>query len=93
VAGNDNIKEHQQADPAGKPAGPSRLRLPLKDLRDVQRELARVYRAMKADQMPLVKGRTLVYALSMLSRSIEGSELERRVVMLEQQLGDRPRRR
>jgi hypothetical protein len=90
LAGNDVAKERQCADGSQKAASPSRLRLPLVTLKDVQRELARVYRAMKADQMELGKGRSLVYALAQLSRSIEGSDLEARMALLAAQLASKP---
>ena len=69
---------------------PPRLRLKLAVLRDVTRELARLYRSMKAEQMSLERGKALAYVLSLLSRVLEASELFRPLVEL---LGRVPQKR
>ena len=77
----------QAADAAPGGRAPPRLRLKLSELRDVTRELARLYRSMKAERMPLDRGKALVYVLSVLARVLEGGLLDRRVGELEKEVG------
>lgn len=69
-----------------------RLRIPLNTANDVQRELARLYRQMKAGQIPTQDGSRLAYVLNLLRQSIETGDLEARIQALEaarQKLGER----
>jgi hypothetical protein len=61
-----------------------RLRIPLNTASDVQRELARLYRQMKAGQIPTQDGSRLAYVLNLLRQSIETGDLEARIQALEQ---------
>lgn len=60
-----------------------RLRIPLRTANDVQRELARLYRQMKAGQIPTQDGSRLAYVLNLLRQSIETGDLEARIQALE----------
>lgn len=69
-----------------------RLRIPLNTANDVQQELARLYRQMKAGQIPTQDGSRLAYVLNLLRQSIETGDLETRIQALEaarQKLGER----
>jgi len=65
------------------PPAPKRLRLPLATVKDVQRELARVYRLFRAEAISESRAKSLAYVLSLLGRLIEGGDLERRIAELE----------
>jgi hypothetical protein len=74
---------------------PPRLRLKLKTIDDVSRELARVYRLAKSRQRDTQDCSRLANILQILGRMIEGGQLEARVAALEQALEHRdgvPRR-
>ena len=60
-----------------------RLRLPLATMHDVRRELARIYREGRSGHREVADVSKLANVLQILSRVIEGSELERRVQALE----------
>lgn len=60
-----------------------RLRLPLKSVEDVRREMARVYRDMRSNRLDRADGCKLAYVLSSLGKLIELSDLERRISILE----------
>jgi hypothetical protein len=62
---------------------PRRLRLPLSTARDVRRELARLYRSMKAGQVQPADGTKLAYVLNILRQTIEASDIEQRISALE----------
>ena len=62
---------------------PKRLRLPLRNISDLQNELARIYRAAKRGDVPVVDASRLANILQILGRLIEGSDLERRLETLE----------
>lgn len=66
------------------PTHPRRMRLPLSTASDVRRELARVYRGMKAGQIDPATGTKLGYLLNLLRQSIETSDIEARIQALEQ---------
>ena len=61
-----------------------RLRIPLRTAGDVQRELARLYRQMKAGQIAPADGTKLAYVLNLLRVSIETNDIEQRIQALEQ---------
>lgn len=63
----------------------TRLRLPLATAGDVRRELARLYREGKAGRRDMADVSRLGNLLAILGRLIETSELEARVVRLEEQ--------
>ena len=64
------------------PATP-RLRIPLRSAGDVQRELARLYRQMKAGEIAPADGTKLAYVLNLLRAAIEAGDLEQRIQTLE----------
>lgn len=65
------------------PATTPRLRLPLRSADDVQRELARLYRQMKAGEITPADGTKLAYVLNLLRQAIETGQLEARLAALE----------
>jgi hypothetical protein len=65
------------------PTHPRRLRLPLSTALDVRRELARLYRGMKAGQIAPGDGTKLAYVLNILRQTIEASDIEQRLEALE----------
>jgi len=69
----------------GLPMPMPRQRTPLKRLEDVKRELGRVYRAMKANEIPHEDGTKRAFVLGQLGKVIEMADLERRLDRLEQQ--------
>ena len=71
--------------PQGGAATPPRLRLKLTTVADNRRELARVYRGAKSGVIPIADGSRLANILFILTRVIEGSDLEARVEILENQ--------
>jgi hypothetical protein len=60
-------------------------RTPLNNLENVKRELARVYRRVKAGDLPSEEGSKRAYILSTLGKIIEAADLERRIAALEQE--------
>jgi hypothetical protein len=58
-------------------------RTPLNNLENVKRELARVYRRVKAGELPSEEGSKRAYILSTLGKIIEAADLERRLEALE----------
>lgn len=60
-----------------------RLRIPLRSAGDVQRELARLYRQMKAGEIAPADGTKLAYVLNLLRAAIEAGDLEQRIQTLE----------
>lgn len=67
------------------PPRPRQRRIKLATLRDVQREMARVYRDMRNGRLDPSDGTKLTYTLATLGKLIETGELERRVEALELQ--------
>lgn len=61
-----------------------RVRIPLKTANDVSRELARLYRQMKTNQIAPADGTKLAYVLNMLRQCIETSDIEERLKALEE---------
>lgn len=69
---------------AAPPHGGRRLRLPLRNMGDLQNELARLYRSAKVGDVPVTDASRLANILQILGRLIEGTELERRIAQLEE---------
>lgn len=65
------------------PHGGKRLRLPLRSIRDVQNEMARLYRSAKAGDVAVGDASRLANILALLGRLIEGADLEQRIAALE----------
>lgn len=61
-----------------------RLRCPLATLDDVKRELAKLYREAKSGQRDVGEASRLGNLLAILGRMIEGADIERRIVELEE---------
>jgi hypothetical protein len=55
----------------------------LHDLEAVRREMARVYRGMKAKSIDSQEGTRLVYVLTQIAKLHEAVEIERRILELE----------
>jgi hypothetical protein len=62
-------------------------RISLKTLFQVRREMASVYREMRAGSIESQDGTRYVYVLAQVGKMIEQSELERRVAQLEANRG------
>jgi hypothetical protein len=60
-------------------------RTPLKTLEHVKRELGRLYRSVKAGDLPSEEGSRRAFILNTLGRIIEAADLERRIAAIEQQ--------
>jgi len=71
------------------PTTPAAQRTPLKTLEHVKRELARVYRLVKAGCLPSEEGSKRAYILVQLGKVIEAADLERRLELLERELSPR----
>ena len=67
-----------------KSAKPPRLRLKLRTIDDCAVELAKLYKAAKAGEIETADASRLGNLLSILSRMIQGGELERRITRLEE---------
>lgn len=72
---------------ASESEAPPRLRLKLRTVDDCAAELARVYRLARAGQMDTADASRLGNLLQILTRMIEGGELERRLTALESEAG------
>ncbi len=66
-----------------KSEAPPRLRLKLTTVADVRREAARLYREGRSGQRPIADVSRLANVLFILHRIIEGSDLEKRIQILE----------
>jgi hypothetical protein len=75
----------KSTDTPDKPVTPPRLRLKLASVGDVRAELARVYRAAKSGNIAIPDASRLANILFILSRIIEGGDLEKRIQILEGQ--------
>lgn len=71
------------ANPSGEATPPSRLRLKLSTAEDCRRELARLYREARVSQIDVADASRLANILQIMSRLIETSDLEARVMELE----------
>ena len=60
-------------------------RTPLKTLEQLSRELARVYRSVKAGNLPSEEGSRRAYIINTLGKLLESADLERRLDALERQ--------
>ncbi|RIQ20023.1 hypothetical protein D0849_08245 [Bordetella avium] len=65
------------------PTHPKRMRLPLATADDVRKEMARLYRQMKAGQIAPGDGTKFAYVLTQLRQAIETGDLEARLLALE----------
>ncbi|MDR6857235.1 hypothetical protein [Variovorax guangxiensis] len=72
-----------RANAANRPAPPVRVRARLQTIDDVKRELAKVYREARAKKIDTQDASRLANLLFILSRLIEGSDLEARLDALE----------
>lgn len=72
------IGEHLPARPT-----PLRRRIPLRTLRDVRKEMARVYTECRRGGLNIADGSKLTYMLSQLGKVIADHELEARIAALE----------
>jgi hypothetical protein len=69
---------------ASKPPAPKKYaRIPLRTIGEVHAEAARIYRLARSGQMDSADCSRLASVLALISRMIEGGELERRVRALE----------
>ncbi len=59
---DDDVESRADACSAGDPP-PRKRRKPLNSLEDVRAEMTRIYWALRHDEMPQDKGKTLVYVL------------------------------
>jgi hypothetical protein len=62
-----------------------RYRCKLDTMQDVKREMAKVYRESRSELIDPVTGTKLVWILQSVARVIEGSDLEKRIEVLENQ--------
>jgi hypothetical protein len=69
--------------PKGIPHTPEDDGIPLRGLGDVRRELARVYRDMRAERIPVLLGNGLTQTLVQLGKVIEQEESSDAMVRLE----------
>lgn len=61
----------------------TRYRAKLDTLQDVRREMAKVYREARSGVVEVVDGTKLVWMLQAVGKVIEGSDLEKRIEVLE----------
>jgi len=61
-------------------------RIDLRNLEAVRREMARVYREMRAGELPHECGTRLVYVLDRIGKLIEVAQVEVRLIELERKL-------
>ena len=61
----------------------TRYRAKLDTLQDVRREMAKVYREARSGVVEVVDGTKLVWMLQAVGKVIEGSDLEKRIEILE----------
>lgn len=78
---NDDTDEDDVTPPS--PSGRKRIRLSLKTPSDVAKELARLYKRAQTKQIDIADASRLANILSILSRILETSELEKRIAKLE----------
>lgn len=80
----DTEDETQSRSSVGSSARPGRIRIPLRNLDEVQRELARLYRDMRGGAIETQDGSRLANVLQILARVIDGGEIERRLAAIEE---------
>lgn len=78
------MKKSQSATTTGNGTAPPRLRLKLSTAEDVRRELARLYREARSNQLEVSDASRLANVLQILARCIETGDLERRLQALEE---------
>lgn len=61
-----------------------RYRCELNTVQDVRREMAKVYREARGDMIDAQTGTKLTWILQAVAKVIEGSDLEKRIEILEQ---------
>ena len=61
----------------------ARYRAKLDSMQDVRREMAKVYREARSGVVEVVDGTKLVWMLQAVGKVIEGSDLEKRIEILE----------
>lgn len=66
------------------PAKGQRYRCKLDTMADVRREMAKVYRETRSQQLDPAEATKLVWMLQAVGKVIEGSDLEKRIEALEQ---------
>lgn len=84
--GNDDasfLAENLGGQPDATPARKSSARLRLDKVSDIKRELARLYREARRDEISTQTATRLAYLLNMMAQLIETTELEKRVIELE----------
>lgn len=81
-----NVAVVQVLEPVGTPRSVARR---LTNIREVRREMAKVYAEARTGQLRTDVATRLVYILTQLSNLIRDSELEERVAQLEQELARR----
>lgn len=69
---------------SGTAGRPGRVRVPLRNLDEVQRELARLYRDMRGGAIETQDGSRMANVLQILARVIEGGQIEQRLAALEE---------
>lgn len=84
--GNNILPEPIEVAGDRKPPTP---RLRLGSIREVRREMAKVYAEARAGDLPTSAATRLVYILNAISTLIRDSELEQRVQQLEQEIAGR----
>lgn len=78
---------HQVRSVTGEVIDPTPLaRIDLRNLEAVRREMARVYREMRAGELPPESGTRLVYVLDRIGKLIETAQVEQRLSELERRL-------
>ncbi len=88
---NSNHRGYNDLVETPPPAGRSVRVGPLNSISDVRDELARLYRAARkhaGDDLDAGVATKLAYLLQCIGRSLEGSELEKRIQELERQIED-----
>ena len=70
-------------DQAGNETGPTLPKIDLHDAHAIRREMASVYRDMKAGVIDYPDGSRLVYVLDMIRKAYETAILEERITQLE----------
>jgi len=68
----------------GRASKPARLRVPLRNMDEIAKELARLYREMKGGTIATQDGSRMSNVLQILARVIEGGQLEQRLAALEE---------
>jgi hypothetical protein len=84
MANSGNKKMTQTVEGQLIPANPARSRLRLGSIREVRRELQKVYEDAKAGRISTQDGSRLVFMLQSLAGMIRDSDLEERIKKLEQ---------